>query len=627
MTTHVFRRGHRLQVSPTQAIGKGGEADIYDLGSGEALKLFKGPDHPDYAGSPADQDAARERLALHQDKLRAFPSSLPGRVVAPADLVTDQRGRRVLGYTMPLITGAEVMARWSEPAWRSGVGGAEITATFLDLHATVMALHRAHVVIGDANDLNILVRNGEAWLIDTDSFQFGRFPCRVFTWRFADPLLCREQNGQPAFAGPFGPGSDWYAFAVLLFQSLLAVHPFGGVHRPAQAAHRVPADLRPLRRLTVQHADVRYPAAALPLETIPDDLLQRFHRIFAEEDRAPFPPALLQGLFWQTCAGCGLEHARPVCPRCRQAAPSPAPAILVRNRLLARRLLRTIGEVVALPVAGGGKAWIVHEGDAWRREDGSVVLAGPRDPRLRFGILGPTTLVGTGRTLLAVPPRPGTPARLAVDVAEGIPQFGTTSRHLFRLEGGLLLREGPLAPTAWGQVLAGQTRFWVGETFGFGVYRAERLHVAFVFNTDRPGLNDRVKVPPIPGQLVGARCCFGDGLAWFFAESRDHGRLLTQCVVVRADGEVLATWLGPTPDQGWAAGLDGKAAIGRVLFALTAQGLVRLEVQAGQIVETRRFPDTEALLPAGRHLVAGPDGLYAADSQSVWQLQLDPARP
>ena len=75
----VYLRGKRIKLDPARSIGKGGEADVFDLGGGRALKLFKSPDHPDYQGLPQEQKAAEERIAIHQNKLRAFPAAGRGR--------------------------------------------------------------------------------------------------------------------------------------------------------------------------------------------------------------------------------------------------------------------------------------------------------------------------------------------------------------------------------------------------------------------------------------------------------------------------------------------------------------------------------------------------------------------
>src|SRR5690349_12743741 len=112
----VYVCGKRIKLDPSASIGKGGEADVFDVGRGVALKLFKGPDHPDLAGDPDAADGARARLDTHQAKLPLFPRSLPSRVVAPVELATDRNGARICGYTMPLVGGAEVLLRYSDPA-------------------------------------------------------------------------------------------------------------------------------------------------------------------------------------------------------------------------------------------------------------------------------------------------------------------------------------------------------------------------------------------------------------------------------------------------------------------------------------------------------------------------------
>src|SRR3954470_15301296 len=96
----VYLQNKRVRLDPSASIGNGGEADVFDLGDGTVLKLWKTPDHPDYTGLPAEQDAARARLDANQSKLRAFPRGLPERVVAPIELALDKRGARVLGFTM-----------------------------------------------------------------------------------------------------------------------------------------------------------------------------------------------------------------------------------------------------------------------------------------------------------------------------------------------------------------------------------------------------------------------------------------------------------------------------------------------------------------------------------------------
>src|SRR5205085_1033924 len=104
----------------------------------------------------------------------------------------------ILGYTMPLLQSTDPLLRYSERSFRqTGISTQTVVQIFQDLHDTVSKLHFYQLVIGDFNDLNVLVRDTEAYLIDADSFQFASFPCTVFTARFVDPLLCDPTANQP----------------------------------------------------------------------------------------------------------------------------------------------------------------------------------------------------------------------------------------------------------------------------------------------------------------------------------------------------------------------------------------------------------------------------------------------
>ncbi|HMY15338.1 MAG TPA: hypothetical protein PKA58_03365, partial [Polyangium sp.] len=260
----VYVQNKRLRLSPSASIGKGGEADVFDLGGGVALKLWKTPEHPDVKGLPEEELAAAQRLTLVQDKIKAFPQGLPDRVVSPIDLAMDKKNAVVLGYTMRLVPKAESLMSLSEPTRRRTLGGNAMARVLVDLWRTVAAVHAKNVVLGDFNDLNVLVRENEAHVVDADSFQYGTYPCPVFTERFIDPLICDPVATRPTPLRPFSPESDWYAFAVMVMNALLCVGPYGGVYRPKEPSKRVLEGLRPLRRITVFNPDVRYPKPAIP---------------------------------------------------------------------------------------------------------------------------------------------------------------------------------------------------------------------------------------------------------------------------------------------------------------------------------------------------------------------------
>lgn len=605
----VYINQKRVRLRPQQAIGKGGEADVYRLNRTTAVKLFKPPSHPDFEGMAEAQQGARERLALHQQKLRQFPQSLPERVISPQALVMNQTGRRILGYTMPLLTNTEVLLRYCDRKFRQTVDTQSVIDLFLDLHETVAKLHFADVVIGDFNDLNILVQGTQAFVIDADSFQFGSFPCSVFTARFVDPLLCDPQGTQPMLCRPYSWESDWYAFTVMLMQALLFVDPYGGVYKPSDPAQRLPAAARPLHRVTVFHPQVRYPKPALPCDRLPEPLLDHFRRVFEQDWRGEFSRSLLENLQWHTCPSCGGEHARSTCPSCVKSVGIAPPT----GGVQVTTVLQTKGVILAAMLTAGQLQWLIWEQGQFKREDGTVVLTGDLSSEFDWHLQGQTTWIAQQGQVVGLP----TTERIAVDSYQGCAQFTVNDRHGYWLNQGQLMRDHAVV----GEVLSGQTQFWVGPRFGLGFYRAGQLNGAFVFDADRSGINDRLSLPMGAGTVVAAHCTFSQSLGWLFVTLQDQGVLQQRCWVIAPTGQVIAQ-----AEVGeWAATASGICphwAVEEALFVATDEGIIRVQVEQGQLIVQRRFPETEPFVQSGYQLLATPQGLYTVGSQTIQLLQL-----
>jgi hypothetical protein len=630
MTLDVYLAGERIELDPRRSIGKGGEADVYDVGRGRALKIFKTSDHPDYDGLSAEQKAADARIAEHQTKLREFPKSLPSGVIAPERLATDRAGRSIVGYEMALVPNAEPLLRFADASFRrgGGISSARVIDLFRSIHSTLSGIHAAGVIVGDLNDLNILVSKVKGpRFIDADSYQFGRYRCSVFTDRFVDPKLCLERASSLRLARPFNAGADWYAFAVLLMQSLLFVGPYGGVHRPKDPAKRIAHGARPLHRITVFHPEVQYPKPAVSPRVLSDDLREHFHRVFEKDERGPFPLSLLERLEFQLCPSCGAEHARPACPLCCPNGASPAKTVTtVRGAVTVRRVFETSGVILAAAIDGHAIRFVHHERGAFHREGGEVLFKGELDPALRFAVAGNRTLVGRGGEVVTIEPGKS-PTRTSVDACNGTPQFAADERHRYWIAGGRLHRE-PLSISASsmslldpvetiGEVLEGQTRFWVGSTFGVGFYRAGNVSVAFAFDSTKRGICDGLDLPPLRGELVAASCAIDRERAWLMLALQDAGRTSHTCLVYSKAGALEAMHQGDAHDGSWLGTIGGQCATGGVLLAPTDGGIVRVEVDAGAVQMTREFPDTEPFVDGDTRLLAGERQLYAIGRRTI----------
>lgn len=626
MTTTVIIGGKRHRIDLTSPLGQGGEAYVVDVGGGTVLKLYRPPSDPQYQGDPPAQASARKRLDAIRDKLAAFPRGLPAKVIAPIELATDTAGS-VVGYTMPMVTGTEVMAKLGQPKHRQTMSGESVLAVLRDLHRTVGQVHVAKVVIGDFNSLNVLVRGSDAYLIDADSAQFGRWLCATYTTTYVDPLHCTADpaSGAPVMASPHSTDTDWYAFAVMALEALTCVGPYGGTY-VAPSGPKITHIARPMHRATVWSPGARYPRPAEPWrELLPDEFMAHMLAVFQRDQRGAFPGALLDRMRWTTCTQCGTEHARPQCPRqgCATMAPAVQPITTttqVRGSVTATTVYRGGGTVVRAETHGGRLVYLVHEAQGYRREDGSIVVGGPENRAMRFRLGTSATYAAMGSTMLRMDRGVAAPTRrTTVQTTDGIPVFAANVGHVYWCDCGGIYRDDGSSPllaeseTRIGDVIAGQTRFWVGERFGFGFGRAGGITVAFVFDAEHVGINDQVKLR-ITGTLLDATCTIHGDRAWFLSQTKEGARTVNRCMVVRRDGTIEATAETDAGDGSWLGSIRGGVATGSLFLSPTDLGIVRVEVQGTTVAATRHFPDTEPFVDVGCQLLAGADGLYCVSA-------------
>ena len=664
----VYVAGVRVRLTPAMLIAVGGEAEVYDLGDGRALKLFKTADHPDLADAPAEQQAARARLATHQNKLPDFPRDLPERVIAPRALATShKRGGQITGYVMELVNPSEIFYRYGEPRLRhTTVPGNRVTGVLRDLRDTVAALHDRGIVIGDFNDLNVLVSNQRAYLIDADSFQFGPYSCPVFSERFVDPLLCDPNAQTPLLISPHRVGSDWYAFAVMVMRGLLCVGPYGGVYRPRDPDKRIAHAARPLRRVTVFDPEVVYPRPALHYGVLPDEFLAYLHGTFVADQRTAFPGDLLDDLRWTRCQACAREHARLVCPACQGKRGKNPCFSRVRGRVTADEIFTTTGIILSaarvVPSPGATRAgeldWLCWTNGRLENRDGTSLNPGNHgeaskdavlpipvpepSPHRRFVCHAGGALIVDRGLLSLISPRGEVATRVidmcAGDSGQSFDLATSNQRRVFWLASGQLWRQGDLGDVAIGAIVSGHTRIWASESYGFGFYRVGSLCTGFLFDLQHRGISDGISLPAMRGQFIAMHCLMAETRAWLAWTEVRSGRAWHGCALIARtgrSGQVIATTrdtsdsrdtsvnghTGPDTTT-WLANLAGGCAIGDFLFVPTDAGIQRIEPDGERLRVTRSFPDTEPFVDAATRLVPGSRGLYAVDRHRIVHLTL-----
>ena len=138
--------------------------------------------------------------------------------------------------------------------------------------------------------------------------------------------------------------------------------------------------------------------------------------------------------------------------------------------------------------------------------------------------------------------------------------------------------------------------------------------MGFVFDPRRGVLDDRLRLPALQGELVAVHGAVAADRAWLWLTLSRAGRLSTVALVLGAGprGATLLAHQVFSPEQPqppWLAGVGGACAVGSHLFVPTDLGVVRLELDGGELVSTRTFPETAPWLCAGDRLVPGPSAL------------------
>jgi len=506
MDTYINKQ--KVSLDPTKIIGSGGEADIYQITSRTALKLFKTPSHIDFQGSLLDQKSARERIAEHQNKLKQLPAVSSRYVITPKHLSYDKKGV-INGYTMDMVNNAEVLLRYGTRNFRDGfVSDQEIIQIFRNLFSLVSSVHKAGVTIGDFNDLNVLVKGTDPYLIDFDSAQFGKYYCKVFTSKFVDPLLCNPKVKSPALIKPHNNLSDWYAYLVMFMQSLLFVGPYGGVYKPKNRSNKIPPDMRPLKRVNVFHKDVIYPKPARSLDYLPDRFLSYLEEVFTDDKREEFPIVFMDKFQFDT-DGNLLSTLKDNVNPMRQKE-------IITGSIAAQKVFSTSGRIIYATVQSGKLLYVYHSNGSYYRENGDVIMDGELDYKIRFRIQGSKTVVAKGSKAFIF----GTskPETIHVDNYGTLPLIDGNGSSLFFIQNGNINKSGSLGTSyaeTVGQTLSNQTLFWVGDDLGFGFYRAGELSRFFSFRTNVRGVNDNIKIPNLKGQIIDTTCVFSKENTWF----------------------------------------------------------------------------------------------------------------
>lgn len=195
----------------------------------------------------------------------------------PLNLIYKVNSTEVLGFTMDYL-GKDffpLASLFSAPfCQRKQIGEPEKWKIAGQLQTAMTQAHQNGIVIGDLSGLNVLVNDrGEVKCIDVDAYQTPNQPHSGILY---------DEIRDHYYHGKVSQESDYFAFAVILFQMLAFVHPFKGIHQTYKSL----AD-RMIFQIPVFANDLQLKTPKCYCPIANPILQQQFEAIFMNGHRAP----------------------------------------------------------------------------------------------------------------------------------------------------------------------------------------------------------------------------------------------------------------------------------------------------------------------------------------------------
>ena len=597
----VVLNGKKVNLKPEDSLGVGGEGEVFAWGK-YAIKIYHKM-NPALSGTLKQQWRFAHKLKLK--KIANFPK-MPPEVIAPLQVVTNSKGA-IIGYVMDIVENATDIIRLSQRKYRkiNNVDLNYVVDIFKNVQQITKKIHSKQVVVGDYNSLNILFRGKDVFFIDSESMQFSGYPCIVATETYLDPIFYGKDFTKQAW---FNCNSDWYSYAVMLFQSLLFIHPYGGVHKGYNNMMR-----RAEASVSVFNTDVKYPKKALPFSILPDDLLHNFSLLFDKGERFAFPVDVLNRLKFVQCNSCGGFHTKPICPLCQAKSPVKREADKISGDCKCSTIFSTQGQIIQADLQKGKLRYIYLEKGVVKRETGSTVFTQKLSSDYHFGINQSKTFIGKGKDV-AIIEYESVAGRTKTGTLRNKNIFKTNADHYFTVSGGNLAMDDSVVI---GSILKNQTWFKVGAKFGFGFYRVGGRTVYFIFKFHKMGLDDSIKIPSIQGKLLGADCIFSDDYVLFTMSEEISGKVYNSMYLINDKGETLASLKEEASSSNILKNIYGKTLGGTSVLTATDNGLLLAKLEHGTFVENKLFSSTSSFVDEDTELINCPEGIYAIVNKTI----------
>lgn len=254
-----------VTLTDSEYLAGGGEGEVYVKGD-VAFKIY--------------HDSSK---MLHISKIHELQalSSIP-EIIIPKEILYNTSGSEI-GYIMKYVKDREFLCKLFTKGFRTknNISEGDIANKVVTMQRILNEIHSKRIIVGDYNEMNFVLDSTlkTVFHIDTDSWQTPSFKCTAIMPTVQDLTVPM---------GYFDENTDWYSWAVVVFQLYTGIHPYKGRHPDYQAKD---FERRVRNRVSVFNKDVEVPATAQDFTVIPKPHLDWFKEVFEKGHRG-VPPQL-----------------------------------------------------------------------------------------------------------------------------------------------------------------------------------------------------------------------------------------------------------------------------------------------------------------------------------------------
>jgi hypothetical protein len=262
-----IRGGGSVSLTQQHFRASGGQASVY-VKSGKAYKIYTDP-------ANAIPDAKFQILKGIQDD----------HVIKPESILLDDKMVNV-GYVMNEVQSKNTLGHLFTKDFRNRnkITQDNIVTISSKVRERLPHIHSAGALVIDLNAMNMLVPDSwdDVYFIDVDSYQVAGYPATFLNPAVRDYSV-KSSNGWSEL-------SDWYSYAVLMFQLYIGVHPYGGNH---SLTDKMPAkdhlEYRMRNHISAFRSGARLPKCAGSFDIIPGTFKDWLKAVLEEGKRCAPP--------------------------------------------------------------------------------------------------------------------------------------------------------------------------------------------------------------------------------------------------------------------------------------------------------------------------------------------------